>query len=152
MAYHFVLVTSSIWILEDNDNDCNLYYQGCLVHSSHPPAPHCGVLIWDLAAGAERAVAALRSILLHVGIYSSELTRTLLMAKVLSTFLYCAEIWALNQHETIQIVIHSFYKNLFLLPNPSRPYPRVPYPPSKIPDHQQGHRMDGWQRYITYHR
>lgn len=75
----------------------------------------------EVADAAERSGSALRSILLRVGTYSSELTRTLLISKVLSTLLHCSVIWALDQHDTLQIPINSFYKNLFLLPI-SRPH------------------------------
>lgn len=70
----------------------------------------------DTLCKAERAGAALRTLLVRVGQYSSEMANTLTAAKVTSTLLHASEIWGLDHHESLQLPIIRFYKKLFHLP------------------------------------
>ena len=70
----------------------------------------------ETAYKAERAGAAVRVLLSRVGNYSSETANTLTAAKVTSTLLHAAEIWALDHINILQLPILRFHKKLFHLP------------------------------------
>lgn len=71
----------------------------------------------EVCARAERAGAAVRSLIFKIGAFSSYLCNTLIGTKVTSTSLHSSEIWALDHSSTLQLPIFRFLKSLFLLHN-----------------------------------
>lgn len=70
----------------------------------------------DVSRRAERAGAVLRSLLIRIGHFSSEMANTLTAAKVTSTLLHASEVWALDHTDTLSLPTLRFLKKLFTLP------------------------------------